>query len=46
MSWVDTALKKRTTRAAREAASGISNRSESASGESGTDLNANRISTL
>ena len=46
MSWVDTELKKRTARAAREAASDASKKGESGSGESETDLDANRISTL
>ena len=46
MSWVDTELKKRTARAARETASGASKKGDSGSVESGTDLDANRISTL
>ena len=46
MSWVDTELKKRTARAARETAVGASTKGESGSGESETDLDAKRISAL
>ena len=46
MSWVDTELKRRTARAARESASGASKKGDSGRGESGTDQDANRISTL